>query len=288
MSGAKRLEADGLGTLELTEANGYIVTNLDLGFPEVRAVTQARINAHGVDDSTALLGARAVTFTVACFAPDDGSLSKRDVLARLRAYANPAYRPALIWSEDDGVEQRVVLRGEPPTWPLTAEGVSTKVQMAFTAPSGLLETFSTTAVVVPAVTFRESGRAYPLAYPRQYSAAAPFDAVTVANGGLWNASVDHVTQLWGPCIGPRLLNVTSGTVLALPGLTLADDQYAEVNTREATIQLNGRVGESLYSWQEWGTSSFWQLTGGANLLRYSPDSFGAAARAVVTYRTATL
>lgn len=288
LSAVKRLESAALGTLELSYANGYVVTAFDLGSPTVRAVTSSRINANGEDDTTALLGARAVSFTVRCFAPEDGSRSRRSVLERLRAYASPAHRPVLVFCEDDGVERRVVLRGEAPTWPLTPEGSSVTVQMAFVAPSGLLEAAAASVVVVSAQAAPEPGRTYPLRYPRIYPAGSVTGTVEVVNGEVWGAPADFVAQLWGPCASPVLTNVTTGGVLSLPGLTLGADQYAEVDVREATIRLNGRPSESLYGFQEWGVSSFWQLAGGENLLRYSPATYEAAARAVVTFRAASL
>ena len=288
LSAVKRLESAVLGTLELTYANGYVVTDFNLGSPTVRAVTSARINANGEDDVTALMGARAVSFTVRCFAPDDGSRSRRAVMERLRAYANPAYRPVLIFCEDDGEERRVTLRGESPNWPMRPEGASVAVQMAFVAPSGLLEAAAATVVNISAQPATEPGRTYPLRFPRKYPVGSVTGTTAVTNGEAWAAPADFVAQLWGPCTSPVLTNVTTGAVLSLPGLSLGGDQYAEVDVREATIRLNGRPSESLYGFQEWGVSSFWQLAGGQNLLRYSPATYEAAARAVVTFRAASL
>lgn len=284
-----RLEDDVLGTLTLTPDHGYLVRTLDLGFPEARAVVAPRINANGVDDRTALHGARVVSFTVDCFPPADGSASRWSVVERLRAYAHPARRPSLVFVSEDGRERRVTLRGEPPSWPISLPGLDQAVQMVFTAPSGLLEDNAVTTVTVPAVPALTGGRSYPLRYPRTYPRGSVAGAVPVTNGEPWGAPTDFVARLWGPCTGPALVNVTTGATLSLPGLALTAEQYAEVDVREATIRLNGRANETLYGYQAWGVSSFWQLVGGVNQVRYAPDSYDdASARAEITFRPAVL
>lgn len=288
LSAAKRLHCPELGTLELSFANGYEVTAFDLGSPTVRTITSPRINASGEDDRTVLTGARVVTMTVACWASEGGGITRRQAVERLRAYANPRYRPTLVFSEDDGVDRRVVLRGDPPRWPFTPEGASLPVTLSFEAPSGLLEDAEATTVTVPAALGAQPGLTYARTYPRRYPATSITGARDVPAGPVWGVAVDHRTQLWGPCTGPRLVNVTTGGVLALPGLTLSADQYVEVDTSGATLRLNGRPAESLYAWQQWGVSSFWRLAPGSNAVRYSPDAFGGDARAVLTYRPATL
>lgn len=286
------LEDDALGRLTLCEHSGYMVRDLDLGFPQARAVVAPRINASGTSDRTSLHAERAVSMVVDCFPPDDASLTRRVVLERLRAYAAPGRRPVFSWSEDDGVQRRVVLRADDLSWPMARFATDQAMQVSWVAPSGLLEDYAASTVVVGAVQPVSGGRSYPARYPRVYvtsSLGGVDGAGVVRNGDSWNAPADHVARLYGPAVGPRLLNVTTGQVISLPGLVLTAEQWAEVDTSAATIRLNGRAAETLYGWQEWGVSSFFQLAPGVNFLRYAPESYtDERARAEIVFRPATL
>lgn len=286
------LEDPDLGRLTLCEHYGYMVRELDLGFPVPRTVVAPRINASGTSDRTALHAERAVVMSVDCFVPAGDGLSRRVVTERLRAYAAPGRRPVFSWSEDDGAQRRVVLRADSLTWPLARFGADVATGLSFVAPSGLLEDYAATTVVVGAVPAATGGRRYPVRYPRVYlsAAAAGIDgAGLVVNGDAWNAPTDHVTRLYGPCTGPRLVNVTTGQEISLPGLVLGAQQWAQVDTSAATIRLNDRAAESLYGWQQWGVSSFFQLAPGANFLRFAPQSYDdERARAEIVFRPATL
>lgn len=288
------LEADGLGRLELDERRGYIVTQLDLGWPTVRAVSNNRVNAPGADDTTALYGARAVSFEVACFAPDDGSSSRRDVMARLRAYVSPGRRSVLVFCEDDGQRQRVRLRGDGVGWAMSgaSPGVSVRVQLSWSAPDGILEDAEATTANIAAYSAQVAQfvRTYPKTYPLRYDEPASTGALAVING---TEPAAPVLRLWGPCTNPRLLSVDTGAELVFGNevrgdLILTADQYAEVNVREATVYLNGRKAEPLFDRLNLLRSSFLWLAPGVNRLRYLPEQFDLGARAQVIYRRAFL
>ena len=58
------IEDPDLGLLELTCDNGYIVTEYDLGFPDVREVTYDRPLNDGTFDLTRYVGSRLVSLTI--------------------------------------------------------------------------------------------------------------------------------------------------------------------------------------------------------------------------------
>lgn len=289
---AQYLEADGLGRLELTEANGFVVTSLDLGWPTVRAVSNNRVGANGADDTTAFYGPRAVSLEVGVFAPDDRTASRRDRMSRLLAYASPARRAVLVFWDDDGVPQRVSLRGEsvtpPPRRPV---GTAVTVMLAWSAPDGIVEELEQRTVKVSAFAATGGpGRTYPRRYPIRYPVRASAGSQDVVNG---TEPAAPIYRLWGPCVNPRLVNVETGAEVrfgntATGDLTLTADQYVEVNVRNATVTLNGRATESLYSRLDLVASSFAWLIAGTQRLRYVPKSFGSGAHADVLYRRAYL
>ena len=283
--GVQYIEEASLGRLRLDDPRtGYVVTKLDLGHPTVRAVTTDRVGAPGSLDDTAFHGARAVSIEVKCSASEDGATSRRAVLDRLRAYTSPGRRPVLVWAEDDGVERRVVLRGEnaPLTFDRAPGGIGIPVQLAFVAPEGVLERLAETTATVSAVATPGSGIGFPVRLPFGFPRSSTYGATRVVNGG--TEAAPPVIELWGPCTSPVLLNLTTGQRISLPGLTLTAQQYAQVDVAAATIRLNGRASESLYSWQEWGVSVFPWIAPGENLLRYTPTDYGAAAHAAIRFR----
>ncbi|RYZ31919.1 MAG: hypothetical protein EOP01_02340, partial [Propionibacteriaceae bacterium] len=209
---------------------------------------------------------------------------RRDVLARLRAYASPGRRPVLVWREDDGVSRRVVLRGDsaPLVFDRAPAGASVKVLLTFVAPNGVLELLTPTTASVSAVASPGGGRGFPVRLPFGFPRTSTFNTTTVTNTG--TEAAPPLLKLWGPCTGPVLLNLTTGERVSLPGLTLTPQQYVEVNVENATLRLNGRATESLYAYQEWGVSSFGYLAPGVNLLRYSPALWSAGAHCDVEFR----
>lgn len=284
------LRTDDLGSLALDEAHGYIVTDLDLGWPSYREVTEDRINASGSDDSTLFHGSRAVTFSVACFATDDGLLTRRDVMAKLRAYSAAWRRPELVYVEDDGVAQRVVLRGAGGSWPLqkAADGVVVNVQTQWKAPDGVLEAAALQTVTVTAVPPSDPGRTYPKTYSFTYPTLSGLGALGVANAGTVPAA--PVYRLWGPCTNPAVLNPDTGARIVfgstVGNLVLTSTQYAEINVKNATATLNGGTGsdDNLLRLLDNPSTSFAWLAPGANRLRYVPQSYGDGARLEVLYR----
>lgn len=280
-----RLVDTTLGTLYLDTDHGFSGVTIDPGFPAVREDVEDRPNANGTYDGTALIGARAVT--VSALVMGTASTPRRVLVERVRAYCSPARRPVLIWDEGDGVERRAVLRGQGASAPLQG-GLARQLQATWACPSGILEAADVTTVTINAGNTPEAGLPHPRRYPKRYPLSSVAGVTQVVNGDVYNADADHVTQLWGPCTGPRLTNITTGLVISFPGITLAGDQYLEIDTANPSVRLNGRPTESMWGWQEAGVSDLFQLVGGINSLRYAPASYTGNARAVVTFRPATL
>lgn len=270
-----------LGELVLDAENGYIVQEIDLGFPEPRPDVVTRVAANGARDYTMFYGPRVVSMTLMVL---DGYTPKRVALDRLRAYTSPGRRPVLYFNDMDGSapDRRIRLRGESLGSPLVSLDYS-EVHVQWSAPDGVIEDARERTVAVPATPGREPGRRYPRTYPIRYPAQSATGSVTLTCEGLEPAA--PLFRLWGPCVTPRLYNLTSGLVLTLPGVSVTAEQYVEVDVREATVQLQGDPGQSLYGSLGFESTMFW-LQPGVNVLRYVPVSYGQPSRAEVIYRDA--
>jgi len=289
-----RLEEPRLGTLRLEPQYGFRVSKLDLGFPASRAVSEDRVNANGVIDSTALYGARAVTIALAVVGNSDGETggpaTRRQLLDRLRAFASPARRPYLYVDDEDGsTERRLRLRGEQAGAPIEIPGYA-ETSLGWTAPDGILEHGVEQVVTVTAVLPSEPGRIYPKSYPFSYPTVSSAGAKGVENIGTEPAA--PIYRIFGPCVNPSIINPDTGDVLAFGGtgltgtVTLAGSQFIEVDVKNATATYNGDPAASAYAGIDLTRSTFAWLAPGANRLRFVTTSYEDGARVEVTYRSA--
>lgn len=281
MAEVRRLVDPELGTLELTRANGYKVSDINIGFPAARDVVTHRVNAHGVDDSTAFYGARAVSMTVVVM--DGVGVSRRVALDRLRAFASPARRPVLFFNDDDLTsepDRMVRLRGNQLGSPLTNPILSI-TQVQWVAPEGIIESAIEQVVTASATAEVEAGRTYPRTYDLTYPSITSIGSAAVTNDGTEPAA--PILRLWGPCTDPKVINLATMETLELTGLSLTAEQYVEVDVREATVRLQGKSTQNLYTSLTLD-SALWWLQPGVNDVRYSPATWSGDARAQIIYR----
>jgi hypothetical protein len=99
-----------LGALTMAledEAGGWFMTELDLGYPEVRDVMGKRPDADGVYDRTQFMGARAVSASVTAVAWAGARID--DIASRFAPFMAPAARPVLHYVLDrPGAPERVL------------------------------------------------------------------------------------------------------------------------------------------------------------------------------------
>ncbi|MCW3038473.1 MAG: hypothetical protein JWM31_378 [Solirubrobacterales bacterium] len=271
---------NGSSTLELTRETGYRVQKLDIGFPTVRPVSQGRTDRDGEDDTTELHGASAVSMDIKLFPTT--TLTLTEILDSLRAFCHPKIRPYLV-VERDGVERRIMLRADQQSAPITNPFV-TEVQVAWRAPDGVEEAVTEEVGLANAVASAAAGRSYPRTYPLTYPASSAVGSVTVTNSG--TVPVLPVLRLYGPCTNPRVENQTTGEQMVFSGLTIAAGDYLEIDSKNATIRLNGLSNQSRYNLLSFAVSTFPHLEPGLNTVRYYPVSFSTGARLEVRYRSA--
>lgn len=100
------------------------------------------------------------------------------------------------------------------------------------------------------------GYTYPVVYPVIYSAGS--GPTTVTNGG--TVDVFPTVTLVGNMTNPIVINVTTGLVFSLTGISTAPGDIIVIDMRARTVTLNGgsifaRIG---------GNSSWWSLQPGGN------------------------
>lgn len=270
---------DGTDTLQLDDSEGIVVTDLDLGFPAVRAVTDVRADADGMYDSTAYFGERVVAMTVQ--ADGNGLITQWDKLSR---FLRPSRRPYLYFTVD-GSARRIRLRPSNRSSVLTAPAAVFTAQLQWVAPDGVMEAASVTEVTAFATSGGEDGRQYDLTFDREYADISPVGAVSVTNVG--SATVWPVLRLYGPATNPIVEDLTNDRQLRfVTGLTAG--QFLEVNIRDRTVRLNGLVSQNRYQTLDFVSSTWFGVDPGTITLRYRPEVASSPSRAIVTYRTAWL
>ena len=269
-----RLEV-GADTLELTEANGWFVQSLDVGFPVVRQVVDNRSDANGTYDSTEYYGARTVSMVVRALG------DRRAAFETLSKFLRPSTRPVLFYTVD-GTERQITLRPNSRSSAFVGSPNSQEFLAQWVAPSGLIEAVTDTVAVADATLGVEAGRTYDLTFDRDYPATSPVGSVSITNSG--TGFCCFRAELFGPCTNPVLENLTTGEQLRFV-TTLTASQWLEVNTRDRTVRLNGLVSQNRYNTLDFATSKWFEIPPGESLLRYRPDSITAGAFARVSFRS---
>jgi hypothetical protein len=137
------IETPDLGLLELTcdnFAGGYVVTEYDLGFPEIREVTYERPLNDGTFDVSAYVGSRLVSLTITLDSTR-GIWSNAEMRSKLSGYLHPSRRPILSFVESGwDIRRRVVCRGA--NLGMATSRVNGNVmQVNFVVASGLIESY---------------------------------------------------------------------------------------------------------------------------------------------------
>lgn len=290
---AARLEAAGLAPLDLhagctVDVDGIALSQLDLGFPAIRAVGYDRADADGVDDETSYHGARTVSVALTMFR---GSLDAAVMLDRLRAFCGPTKRPTLFYKLAGIEERKATLRVAQQSAPVGLPRKSLiDVQAQWSCPEGkMFSAVGDLANVSPAGS-TEPGRAYDLVFDRTYpSLAAGGQVVTVYGTVPTNPRI----RIFGPCTNPRIENQTTGRKLeftANGGIVIATGDYLEVDVSARTVRLNGLtdVGSNLYGRLDFAVSKWWNLQPGVNLIRFYPTVSASPSVAELTWSSAWL
>jgi len=199
-------------TIQLeNQAGGWFCASLDLGYPEVRAVTNNRPDMDGIDDRTQLMGGRTVTAEV--MAIDGAGAQIDDVASAFAPFMVPSARPELHYVLDrpGAPERMMIVRAAGYAWAVA--GASERdIQLQWIAADPVAYDPIQHTATAFAGTAGLSGRTYTRTYPRTYptGTAPPSTAIIHSNGDL---PVRPLLRIYGPINAPVVqIRGADGTV----------------------------------------------------------------------------
>jgi hypothetical protein len=250
------LDLDGFVTDLHDEAAGYYCTELDLGSPDVRDVTNGRPDRHGIDDRTALFGGRVVSAIVTALASHGAIID--EVATMFGPYMTPAVRPVLHYVlERPGLPERtLIVRAQ--SYSFTVDGIEEReVQLAWVASDPVARDPAAQSETARAgASGGVQGRTYDLTFPRTYPAgsSAPASATLFSPG---DVPVFPVVQIFGPITEASVRfsagadPVGNGSVGMIPSYVIPAGSYVEIDCEQRTAYLNGNRAQSVLTSLDW-------------------------------------
>ena len=273
--GTAVLSADDLADLTIDCSTGYVLVDLQIGFPEVRPVVRLRALDDGVIDETTYLGARAVTMTLRL---DHRIGSTQSLVDDLMPFLSPRRRPRLTWSLAGSPTdyRQVTIRGADAPLIIDGPKYRTVICSWLTTDAFLLDPAENCVNLDPTDTTGEVGRIYDLTFDRQYSTITPAGSLFVTNTG--NAPAHWRATLNATMVDPTFsVNGIPMTFDQNGGVTIVTGQTLVIDTRERTILVNDDPAFSRYdrvNYTDWQWSDL-LLQPGQNLIRIQGASFDA-------------
>lgn len=268
-----------LGQLDLDCADGFVVTDFQIGWPEVREVTTPRSLSDGSVDTTTYLGSRPVTVGLRL---DQTKMATQDLLDLVTPYLSPRYRPQIVWS----VQQSAP--GCPPPAAtvttirsLTVRGVDgplvvdapkyLSLVLQWVAQDPYTTAIDETCAVALMTGNAEDGRVYDLDFDREY----PFSPVYGYTyfTPLGNAPMDWTGTITAEVTDPEIL--INSVTITFVGVTLTAGQTINIDTQERTIFRNNDPTDSVYGYtnfQDWTWDEI-RLVPGQNVIRLQAASY---------------
>jgi hypothetical protein len=236
------------------ETAGYYVTELDLGSPEVRDVTNSRPDAHGIDDRTRYFGGRVVSVEVTALASAGARID--EVAGLFAPFMVPSVRPDLHYVLDRaGLPERVLsVRAQDYSFAVN-DTEQRDVQLSWVAADPVArDPTEQTATAWAGSDGGTQGRAYNLRYNRVYPAAAsaPVAGAILSAG---DVPVRPLLRVYGP--------ITNGSVTFTEGATahggigfltsyvIGSGHFVEVDCDARTAYLDGDRSKSVLTSLDW-------------------------------------
>lgn len=272
-----------IGAYDFTSLPGYCVTELQIGWPEVRDVVRPVALGDGTIDDATFYGARAVSVTFRLDQRWQKAQALLDVLypltsiktTQVMAIALPGFDAAsdLRYLTVKGLSAPLVVNG--PKYLTVTLSFRTVGTPFF---SGAIECVT----ITPSDPGPEAGRTYDLTFDRVYAAGNPPNSATITNLG--NAPSDWNCALNGSGVNPQI--TVNGTTLAFTrngGLTLDPTDVVYIDTYSRTIV--DAAGNSLYSqanFEDWTWDDL-KLPPGTSTISISGTGFDAFSNLLFCY-----
>lgn len=248
------------------EAAGYFVTELDLGSPDVREVTNNRPDAHGIDDRTLFMGGRVVS--VAITALEQAGAQIDAVAAMFGPFMAPHLRPTLHYVLDrpGNPERTMTVRASTYSF-LVDNDYQRDIQLSWVAADPIAYDPAQKSGTAYAGATTADGRTYDWTPDRTYSDAQPLATpVDLTNAG--DVPARPLLKIYGPITAPIVSftklagSVASGRVPFVQACVIDAGHTIEVNTSQRSAYRDGDPAQdvtSLISWAGMAANGGWPI-----------------------------
>jgi len=272
---------------------GYACMELNIGYPEVRAVVDNNPDRDGVNDRTSLVGARVVTATIQAW--PGGTITIDDIARLFGPYTYPGVRPELHWTLNtaDHAERMLTLRAADFSSPMPAP-ITREIQLGWVAPDPVCydpNAQSATAWSGTGGTY--PGRTYNLTFPRVYppgTGGAPIPATIVVVG---DVAVLPTIVIWGPVTGPVVTltkqlarnDTVQQTITFAFNTTVNIPAGGQITINAANRTVTDNSGNSLIAQVDWTGSTWPALAPGDTwVMTLTGGTTSGVTQAVATWR----
>jgi hypothetical protein len=239
---------------------GYACTELDLGYPEVRDVTNNNPDQDGITDRTRYMGSRAMSASVRA---SGGTMTADEIGAIFAPFMVPNARPELHYVLDrPGAPERfAIVRAAGYTWPISGKR-SRDIGLQWVAADPIVRDPLQKLATAMAGGSTESGRGYPLTHNRIYPVGGGAPTIgEIRSAG--DIVIRPLLRIWGPITDPVVtMTPTTGADPAGPDATIAfvlgfrinPGAYVDVDTAAKTAFVGGDPTQSVMAQIDWAQS----------------------------------
>lgn len=271
---------DGTELLRFGPFDPYWLITFELGYPDVREVSQPVPGRDGENDITAHFGAAAHTMTLRI--RDDQPTSRDALLDQLRGYCSPKLRAYLHLTKDGWPdERRTLVRGVQAPATFDRPG-PLPISVGWKAPRGVWESTVQQSQVLFPSSGSAGGAPVPWIFPLQFAAGNVPGAASLSNGGTVDAL--PFIDIYGFCTNPVIKNLTTGEQLAFTGLTVQAGDFIRVDMARQVALLSNDAGQSRYGFLDFTSLTWWGLPPGSSQIAFLPGNPGSTCQAVIYFR----
>jgi hypothetical protein len=236
---------------------GYACTEVDLGFPDVRDVTNNNPSQDGITDRTAYMGGRSMTADIVA---QGGTMSPDEIGAAFAPYMIPGARPELHYVLDrPGAPERfAVVRAAGYTWPISGKRTR-EIHLAWVAADPIVRDPAQKVATAMAGASGISGRTFPQTFNMIYppGGGMPTTAEIRSAGDI---VVRPLLRIWGPITDPVVtMTPTTGAdpagpparIVFIAGFQVAPGGFVDVDSAHKTANLQGDPTRSVMAQVDW-------------------------------------
>lgn len=245
------------------------MTSLSIGYPTVREVSINKALADGSIDTTAFVGARAVTIALTLDNTKCDGFKTQDLLDIVMPYVSPRIRPTLVYTVDKNDPdpshvRSLLLRGADAPFTIDSPKALTLV-CQWVAAEPFTSALDQVCAVAPLTEPTEFGRVYDLDFDRDYPFSPPVGVTQFTPLG--NAPMDWTGTITSEVTDPTIF--VNDVEVRFIGLSLVSGQTIDIDTANRTILRNNDPSDSVYGFSnfvEWNWDDL-RVTPGLNSIR---------------------